>query len=247
MNKYVFDVDGTLTPSRQSIDLEFKEFFLEFIKKEKVYLVTGSDYAKTLEQLGSDICESVVAVYNCSGSQVRHKGKVLSTCDWTLPENARKWLNDELIRSPFYLRTGNHIEDRPGTCNFSIVGRNATPEQRRLYVEYDEVNKERVFIANTFNYVWGSETEGLQAMVGGDTGIDIYPIGKDKSQILSDFSKDDNIHFFGDKMETGGNDYPLAKANEGGVNHHVADWQETFKILKGLEESNNVYNRNGLG
>ena len=32
MRKYIFDVDGTLTPSRKKIESEFAEFFLEFIK-----------------------------------------------------------------------------------------------------------------------------------------------------------------------------------------------------------------------
>ena len=68
MNKFIFDVDGTLTPSRQTINPEFKEFFKTFIASNKVWLVTGSDYPKTLEQLGADICEGVVTVYNCSGN-----------------------------------------------------------------------------------------------------------------------------------------------------------------------------------
>lgn len=69
-------------------------------------------------------------------------------------------------------------------------------------------------------------------MIGGETGIDIYPIGNDKSQILDDFNEDDNIHFFGDKMDFGGNDYPLAQKNKCGTNHHVKNWEETYKILR---------------
>jgi len=232
--KYMFDVDGTLTPSRQSIDSKFKEFFIDFIKREKVWIVTGSDYSKTLEQLGPEICESVMSVYNCSGNQVRFKGKVVNSSNWKLPDSPKEWLINEMNKSAFPLRTGNHIEERPGTCNFSVVGRNATQEERLLYVEYDTLKNERTFIANTFNYVFGSESLGLHATVGGDTGIDIYPIGKDKSQVLADFNNNDNIHFFGDKMKPGGNDYPLAKANKSGINYHVKNWQETFKILKDI-------------
>ena len=43
---YVFDVDGTLTPSRLTIDAEFKKFFVEWIKNKNVYLLTGSDHEK---------------------------------------------------------------------------------------------------------------------------------------------------------------------------------------------------------
>ena len=40
---FIFDVDGTLTPSRQPMTKEFQEFFKQWIKKNKFYLVTGRD------------------------------------------------------------------------------------------------------------------------------------------------------------------------------------------------------------
>ena len=232
MTRFIFDVDGTLTPSRQKMDPKFKHFFLKFMEKNKVWLVTGSDYAKTKEQLGADITENVVTCYNCSGSETRHKGKVVNASSWTLPDEARSWLDMQLILSEFKLRTGNHIEERRGCINYSIVGRNATFKERNMYIEYDKKNRERSNLANTFNYVFGRESLGLHAAIGGDTGLDIYPIGKDKSQILDDFNVDDDIHFFGDKMDMSGNDYPLSSKNKNGTNHHVKNWQETFKILK---------------
>ena len=45
---YIFDIDGTLTPSRLKIDPEFEQFFLEWMKDKKVYFVTGSDKDKTI-------------------------------------------------------------------------------------------------------------------------------------------------------------------------------------------------------
>ena len=55
MIKYIFDVDGTLTPSRQKIDPEFSTFMLNFACEHDVYLVTGSDRDKTLEQVGEEL------------------------------------------------------------------------------------------------------------------------------------------------------------------------------------------------
>ena len=52
-NKYIFDVDGTLTPSRQQIDHDFERYMLDFSDKEDVYLVTGSNREKTIEQIGN--------------------------------------------------------------------------------------------------------------------------------------------------------------------------------------------------
>ena len=48
MKKFIFDVDGTLTPARKQIDGEFLPFFSEFAARNDVYLVTGSDRDKTL-------------------------------------------------------------------------------------------------------------------------------------------------------------------------------------------------------
>ena len=233
MNKFIFDVDGTLTPSRNKIDPKFRDWFLDFIKDNKCWLVTGSDYPKTLEQLGKDICESVHSVYNCNGNDVWFKGKRVNSSDWLLPEDAHEWLSVQLSESGFPLRTGNHFEHRKGLCNFSIVGRNATPEQRKQYVDWDLENFERVRIADKFNQIF----PGITATVGGETGIDIAPAGRDKSQILSDFDNKDKLFFFGDRMDPDGNDYPLAQANKKGRNYHVTCWQNTHEYLQWLQDT----------
>jgi len=190
--RFIFDVDGTLTPSRQKIDPTFHDWFLNFTKENYVYLVTGSDYPKTVEQLGKKLCESVERVYNCSGSDVYEHGKNIYTTDWTLPDDARNWLNIKLDESRFVLRTGLHIEERPGMVNFSIVGRNATLGERKFYVKYDQEHNERNKLAKQFN----KEFPNLQAVVGGETGLDIFEKGNDKSQIIKDFDPHNDIYSF---------------------------------------------------
>lgn len=231
MTKFVFDVDGTLTPSRQTIDPTFAEFFCQFIKDNKVWLVTGSDYAKTVEQLGKDITDNVVTVYNCSGNDVYFKGKRVNSKPFDAPKELYDLMHGWLNTSAFPLRTGNHIEERPGTINFSIVGRNATLGERKLYIKHDLECRERESIAFQINM----EFPNITATVGGETGIDIYRKGGDKSQILEDFDAPyKDIYFFGDKCEQGGNDYPLAnKLNQKQV-YNVTGWKNTFDILKGL-------------
>ena len=231
MKKFVFDVDGTLTLSRAKIDPQFEAWFLSFIEREKVFLVTGSDYPKTAEQLGDEICESVVTVYNCQGNDVWVKGKRVNSREFTPPKELYDIMHGWLQASPFPFRTGIHIEERPGMINFSIVGRGATSEQRKMYVNYDVANRERESIAYEIN----SAFQDITATVGGETGLDIHRTGADKSQILEDFDSDDKIHFFGDRMEQGGNDYPLAKANKRGNNYHVKDWKHTWELLREFE------------
>ena len=231
MNKFIFDVDGTLTPSRGIIDEKFKTFFNEFCQTNPVYLVTGSDKAKTIEQISEPIYNLCKRVYQCNGNDAWEGTIHIHTNDWTLPDLARTFLISCEYESMFDLRTGNHIEERPGMVNFSIVGRNATAEERARYVAYDTTENERHTIANAFNIMFPD----LQATVGGETGIDIAPRGANKSQILRDFNEDDTIHFYGDAMFEGGNDKPLADAllqYQLGFSHQVRDWKHTWGKLK---------------
>jgi phosphomannomutase len=230
-NKFIFDVDGTLTPSRGKMDYNFKAFFNTFCLVNDVYLVTGSDKPKTVEQISEGTYNLCKRVYQCSGSDVWDAETNILKSGWTLPDLARTFLISCEYESMFSLRTGNHIEQRSGMANFSVVGRNANAEQRAKYVEYDTVKNERINIASAFNTMFPD----LHATVGGETGIDIAPRGADKSQILRDFKEDDTIHFYGDAMFEGGNDLPLAYALKDfqlGFSHQVDGWQHTWEKLR---------------
>ena len=229
MKKYIFDVDGTLTPSRKQIDVKFWAFFLKFCCGNDVYLVTGSDREKTVEQLGLDICYRAKRVYNCSGCDVYERDVNVYRDTWKPSDEVRQFLQDELDYSQFMIRTDPHIEERPGCINFSILGRGANWTEREVYKEWDKDEHEREMIARRFN----ERFPDLHATVGGQTGLDIAPLGRDKSQILRDFSEDDELHFFGDKMEEGGNDYSLAVEVEkrGGLSYNVEDFKDTWKLL----------------
>ena len=226
LKKFIFDVDGTLTPSRQRITSEFLPVFVDFISKNDVYLVTGSDRTKTLEQVTPEIYNSCKRVYNCSGSDVYESDNNVYRDDWELPKDVQSFLYDELNYSQFMIRNGNHIERRLGGVNFTILGRAEDPfVGRDRYIEWDRQTNERQDIAERIR----NQFPDLTVAVGGQTGLDIGPKGSDKSQILRDFSKDDEIHFFGDMMKEGQNDYSLAKAVQemGGYSYHVKDWKDT--------------------
>ena len=231
--KYIFDVDGTLTPSRQKIDSEFLNFLLNFAKQNDVYLVTGSDRPKTIEQIGKELYFACQRVYNCSGSDVYEKDILIYRDEWTLPSDAEEFLIDELHHSKFPVRTGNHIEKRPGGVNFSVLGRGSEVilEEREEYVKWDINTGERKNIAERFK----KRFPEIGCQVGGQTGLDISPLGCDKSQILRDFKPIDLIYFFGDKLKEGENDYPLGHAIEQrrlGMVFEVTDYHHTWNLLK---------------
>ena len=230
MKKFIFDIDGTLTPSRGKIDPEFLQEMLYFAGTNDVYLVTGSDREKTLEQVGLDLYNSCKRVYNCSGSDVYEGDKNVYRSEWELPWDVERFLNDELDYSSFPLRNGNHIERRPGGVNFSILGRDKDPFLgRQEYMRWDKDTDERAVIADRLR----DSFPGLSVALGGQTGIDIGPYGSDKSQILRDFSEDDELHFFGDRMESGGNDYSLGESvkNMGGFTYKVDTWTDTRDVI----------------
>lgn len=233
---YIFDVDGTLTPSRGAINPEFLKFMIRFARENNVYLATGSDAPKTIEQVRKMLFNTVNRSYNCSGNSVWEKGVNVYNNDWRLPEEPWKYLESVLLYNRFMPKTGWHFDERPGLLNFSIVGRKAKPHQREAYVKYDIQNRDREVIAREFNIEF-SDKHNVVAQVAGETGLDIMPIGKGKQQILNDFHETDNIIFFGDKCDEGGNDYDIAEAVKklrNGTVHQVKDWEETWTILKSL-------------
>ena len=224
MKKFIFDVDGTLTPSRKQMDVGFSAEFLIFCCKYDTYLVTGSDRAKTVEQVGLDIYNRCKRVFNCSGSDIYDGHNSVYRSNWKPSDELTSFLNDELDYSNFPIRTGNHIEHRPGGINFSILGRgDDSMKYRDEYVKWDINTGERILMADRIK----SEFPNLNIQIGGQTGLDISDT--DKSHIIKYFNCRDEIHFFGDMMEEGQNDYPLAKAvqERGGKTYHVKDWEET--------------------
>ena len=234
MKKLIFDVDGTLTKSRQQIDLSFEVYMIKFCCKYDVYLVTGSDRAKTVEQVGLDIYYRSKRVYNCSGSDVYEKNINVYKSDWKPSRKLINFLSDELDFSTFPHKTGNHIEHRPGGINFSILGRGEdSMKYRKEYVKWDVKTTERILMSDRIK----SEFPDLNIQIGGQTGLDISD--SDKSQILRDFNSEDELVFFGDMMKAGQNDYPLAVAvdKRGGTNYSVNGWQDTYRKLKDILKS----------
>ncbi len=242
---FAFDVDGTLTPSRQRIDPNFEQWFIEWMsavqeKGHSVLLVTGSDYDKTVEQLGAAITESVDYCCNCLGNTVLQQNKLIHSFQFVPSSELLQFLRNELDTSKYPERYGNHIENRDSMINFSIVGRNAIGEQRTRYYEWDIINRERLAIAERIN----SFFPDVSAQAGGETGIDIIPKNKDKRQVVQ-YMQTDKVWFFGDRLDSGGNDKPLADAlialNNNSTVFHVNAWQETWDILKNISTTD--YNK----
>ena len=203
-----------------------------------MYLVTGSDREKTIEQVTPGIYNNAKRVYNCSGSDVYEGDLSVYRDDWELPKDVQNHLENELLFSKFPVRNGEHIERRPGGVNFSILGRGLTCfVEREEYVKWDQRTNERKEIARRLKLKFPE----LEVNIGGQTGLDLGAPGCNKSQILRDFRLGEELHFFGDMMEEGQNDYALAKAvqDRGGKAYQVKDHTDTRTILEGIYERQN--------
>lgn len=228
---YLFDLDGTLTPSAKPINKNFADFFSKFAKDNQVFIATGSDYHKTLEQLGETICSNVNRLYCCYGNDVWENGKNTRKNIWTPNSEITEYLMGWITASGYPIKTGNHLIQKQGLVNFSVMGRNAGASDREKYIAWDQQMMERITIAHDINRLF----EGIHAVVSGDLGVDIYPKGFDKSQILQDFEKNQKIIFFGDETHKGGNDWSLANnLKYPNKVYKVKNWQETYKILENI-------------
>ena len=244
---FIFDVDGTLTPSRLPMTKEFQKFFKQWIKKNKFYLVTGSDLPKLQEQMCFYDIEAE-GIFTCCGNQfwkpdpsiVNTSAELIYDNKFEMTNKLKSSLEVMLMSSQYPHRYGNHIEDRGSMVNFSVVGRNCTQEQREKYYEWDKEKGERrkmsIFLKNKF--------KDLDAVIGGQISIDIYPKGMDKSQILNVIEQErlvppNEYIFIGDGIENGGNDYPLAELMDNIEIcdwYHTKGWEHTKEILESLND-----------
>lgn len=244
---YLFDVDGTLTPAKSTIDPAFGKQFLKWCSSREVYIVSGGSFTRIIDQLGRSIFDKVHGVFACMGNVyyrnmfnktdgysawikvyentfvINNKQSLLDDLDWTVKD------------SPFHIKTGKHHEERTGMLNFSIVGRNASTKQRNVYCEYDQKFNERRQIVDRLSPKYPE----LDFVIGGAVSIDIYQKGNDKSQVirrtLAERLEDNQIVFVGDRVSYPGNDYPLAKILEdhpNGLCFGVASWRDTSKLLE---------------
>lgn len=222
---WLFDVDGTLTPSRAKIVPEMEEFMIRFCTSHRAYAVTGSDREKTLEQLGSNLYCALDGVFQCNGGQLWRQQSLEWEMPWTIPLEAERWLMSRIDRSRWTHRSPPHLEHRVGMCNFSILGRGTRDlDEREAYVQHDRLYRERAQLAAAFNRLFPS----LEASLGGETGIDISPRGWTKARVLD--YVDLPVIFLGDSMSGSGNDAPLCNrilGTQSGECFEVHSWVQT--------------------
>jgi phosphomannomutase len=209
------------------MDPEFHDWFVNWMKDKNVYLVTGSDRPKTVEQIGMEIVDSCNMAFQCAGNDVWRNGQPVAQTNFNVPDDMMEWLENELKNSKYPNRWGNHIEKRVGLINFCIAGRDMPEEERDEYFNWDKAYGERLDISERFN----ERFPGFEASIGGNTSLDIFVKGRNKSQVYNTIGTP--MVFFGDRCEPTGNDYPLVQMLKLYDKHyHVTGPEQTWELLK---------------
>lgn len=224
----LFDMDGTLTDARSVITKDVVECLRTISPSIKKYLVTGSDMVKIDEQISSDLLLSLFErVYACNGTRVYncnldmddehgavepeliHKTSLLDYYSESDINHIINVLLKTVYNTHTKIKTGTFIEWRNSQINFSVVGRNCTPNQREDYTRWDKKSSERQKIISHLRDTF--KGWGLSFRLGGQISIDITREGWDKSYAFKNMDESpDQCVFFGDKICKDGNDLDIA-------------------------------------
>ena len=243
---YLFDVDGVLCDRGKKIEPDFKQWFLDWTNNKTFYYLTGSGREKTIDQLGNDLVSKTRISYHCLSNNIWIDDREVCINQFTLKSEELDFLEEYIKNSPFGTKTGNHIDFRKGSINFSIVGKNASESARKSYQLFDKTSRDR----EKFIKLFTAKFPRFEAYQGGDVSVDICLHNCNKSQVLTLLPPCDKLLFFGDRCMPGGIDYPLARmftpALHDDVTSNVSDkyrWKyfqidngckQTWEILKQL-------------
>lgn len=237
----LFDVDGTLTKPRNSIEPCFNVFLMEKIKPLcKLGLVGGSDFKKIAEQMnGDDVINRFDYIFPENGLIQYKNGKE------TGRQNIQNFVGEDKLQQliNFTLRylseitlpvkRGTFIEFRTGMLNVCPVGRSCSQEERDNFEKYDKEHKIRETMIKDIKEAFPDLP--FTYSIGGQISFDVFPNGWDKTYCLQHLENEgfDEIHFFGDKTEKGGNDFEIFN-DPRTIGHKVSNPSDTRKQLEQL-------------
>ena len=243
-----FDLDGTLAPSKSTLPPRMGELLDQLLDRFEICVISGGKFGQFQTQLleglpSSDEKLARLHLMPTCGTQYYN----FENGEWK-QVYAENFTEEEKIKIISVLNEGidtlgyreekvygEIIEDRGSQITFSALGQDIVAELGdegvQLKEEWDpdtsKKNAIRDYVANLI--------PEFEVRVGGGTSIDITKPGIDKAygmQKLMDMlniSKED-ILFFGDRLEEGGNDYPV---KEFGIDTlEVSGWEHTAHRLE---------------
>lgn len=241
-----FDLDDTLAVTKSPISDRMSELLGKLLEKYDVCVISGG----RLEQFE-------LQVTNRLDVPAHHLNKLhlMPTCGtryYRYNELERKWAlqyaedlsteQKQRIRAALESTAkemnlwcenpkGEIIEDRYSQMTLSALGQQATPEEKYAWAEkYKDIRP-------VFRDKVAEHLPDLEVRIGGTTSTDVTLPGIDKAFGMKklieaiEISKDE-ILFIGDKLEEGGNDYPVKAM---GIDSIAVDsWEDTAYVIEGI-------------
>ncbi len=261
----LFDMDGTLTPARQKMDINMEMRLHEAQRKGfDIGIITGSDMNYVRHQCSrlfdlSLVDSSRIHFLPCNGTKYILDDKMI------YEQNMRDYMGETLwnrlmtliivLQTDLVLEhniplTGHFFDYRGSTLNWCPIGRNAEKQDRDKWKEMDSNYKIRksflkqlkTLIHTQCTHLGDLRTSDVELTVkfGGDTSFDIFPVGWDKTYPLenTDILRDyDKIYFVGDRCEQDGNDYEIYEHPKV-TGFKTTSPDETIKIMNKILYSN---------
>ncbi len=240
-----FDLDDTLAITKSPITDRMSELLEKLLVHYDVCVITGGSFEQIKKQVASRLevedllLRKLHLMPTCGTRYYRYHE---SKHEWEqqyaedLAPAQKKKIIETLEEAAKKLNlweanpAGEIIEDRGSQITYSALGQQASPEDKYAW-DQDGTKKHAIR-----DYV-AERLDDLEVRVGGTTSVDVTTIGIDKAYGMKKLiealgiSKEE-ILFIGDKLEEGGNDYPVKAF---GIDTIAVDgWQDTALVLEGI-------------
>jgi phosphomannomutase len=217
----VFDLDGTLAPSKSSLAPQTAALLHDLLGMIKVAIISGGAWTQFEKQLLTDLPKgSLLAnlslLPTCGTKFFQYKGKWKELYSEDLTADQRKKIIDALNKAAS--ESGLHpgrvwgrvIEDRGSQVTFSALGQQAPLAEKEKWDPNFAKRKRITAILKTL-------IPEFSVRMGGATSVDVTKPGIDKAYGIGKLK--DILHvslqemvYIGDALFPGGNDYPAEQA-----------------------------------
>lgn len=218
MNKelIIFDLDGTLAPSKNPVDQEMSRLLNKLLQHYKVAIISGGAFPQFKTQVIDTLPEDTPLEHLCilptSGTSFYvFDGAWKPLYQESLSSEEKLKITQAITRAEREIgfseeADGEKIEDRGTQITYSALGQKATLNRKVVWDPNQQKRKKMVAIMETL-------IPEFSIRIGGATSIDITKAGIDKSFGIKKVMEHtgatkETILFVGDALFPGGNDYP---------------------------------------
>jgi hypothetical protein len=237
----VFDLDGTLAPSKSSLDAEMAALLGRLLGIVEVAVISGGAWAQFEKQVlaflpHDDRLKGLSMLPTCGTKFYRFDGgwKKLYSEDFTADDKKKiiSALDRAVDRSGFRAdkHWGDLIEDRDSQITFSALGQQA-PLAEKAKWDPDFAKRQKI------EAILEPMIPGFSIRLGGATSIDVTRPGIDKAYGIKKLRETLGVPiadmiFVGDAIFPGGNDYPAKQAGVESI--RVRDPEETKRVIEAI-------------